>query len=94
MAEEWLSIAPQAPLTAIDTTGAGDSFNASYLASRLLGELPSVSVKEAHSTAAKVISAHGALVPLDDDCFVASSPASVSKRFLETSDAEGTLRQQ
>ena len=64
--EEGHSIKPEAFVTAVDTTGAGDSFNASYLANRLLGALPLAAVEKAHRVATRVICAPGALVPLED----------------------------
>ena len=64
--EEGHSIKPEAFVTAVDTTGAGDSFNASYLANRLLGALPLAAVEKAHRIATRVICAPGALVPLED----------------------------
>jgi 2-dehydro-3-deoxygluconokinase len=47
----------------VDTTGAGDSFNGSYLAARLAG-LPSVeATRKAHAVAAAVVQVRGALAP-------------------------------
>lgn len=48
---------------AIDTTGAGDSFNAAYLFSRLAGVSIGDSVKRAHELAAAVVTCKGAIVP-------------------------------
>ncbi len=46
----------------IDTTGAGDSFNGTYLAARLQGATPEDAARQAHEVAARVIGATGALV--------------------------------
>jgi 2-dehydro-3-deoxygluconokinase len=47
----------------IDTTGAGDSFNAAYLASRLRGGTPLEAVTAGHALAARVIQHPGAILP-------------------------------
>jgi 2-dehydro-3-deoxygluconokinase len=47
----------------VDTTAAGDSFNAAYLAARLAGIPPAVAVMWGHRLAAIVVSHRGAIVP-------------------------------
>ena len=49
----------------IDTTGAGDSFNAGYLAARLMGLIPADAATKGHQLAVRVISHHGAIIPRD-----------------------------
>ena len=49
----------------VDTTGAGDSFNGAYLASRLAGLDPVEAVRKAHQVAAAVIQVRGALAPFE-----------------------------
>lgn len=49
----------------VDTTGAGDSFNGSYLAARLLGIEPAEAVQRAHRVAAAVVQVKGALAPVE-----------------------------
>ena len=47
----------------VDTTAAGDSFNAGYLARRLAGDLPAAAALQGHRLAGIVIQHRGAIVP-------------------------------
>ncbi|MBT7533449.1 MAG: sugar kinase, partial [Gammaproteobacteria bacterium] len=49
--------------TPIDTTGAGDSFNGTYLACRIQGVTPENAARQAHTIAAQVVAHKGAIIP-------------------------------
>ncbi len=59
------AIPAQSVTTPVDTTGAGDSFNGSYLAARLAGQQPAEAVRSAHRVAAAVVQVRGALAPYE-----------------------------
>lgn len=59
------SLVPAVKVEAVDTTGAGDSFNGAYLATRLLGDAPVDAARRAHAVAAAVVQARGALAPFE-----------------------------
>jgi 2-dehydro-3-deoxygluconokinase len=56
-------VAPKPGAKSVDPTGAGDSFNGSYLAARAAGATPLEAAEKAHATAGTVIGHKGALVP-------------------------------
>ncbi|MEM7253090.1 MAG: sugar kinase [Pseudomonadota bacterium] len=51
-----------APVTPVDTTAAGDSFNAAYVAARMLGRDVTQAVHAGQRLAAQVVQAHGAIM--------------------------------
>lgn len=58
---DWV---PACTLTkVVDTTAAGDSFNAGYLSARLKGFEPLEAAKKGHELAAQVVSFPGAIIP-------------------------------
>jgi 2-dehydro-3-deoxygluconokinase len=56
------TIVQPTPVEAVDTTGAGDSFNGAYLAARLVGASPQAAARQAHRVAGLVVRRHGAIV--------------------------------
>ena len=56
-------IAVPAAVTPVDTTAAGDSFNAGYLVGRRRGETAAAAARLGHRLAARVIGHRGAIIP-------------------------------
>jgi len=63
MAQDQHHVPVPAAVTPIDASGAGDAFNAAYLAARLAGETSSNAAVAGHRLAAEVIRHPGALMP-------------------------------
>jgi len=58
-------VAPQPVPDVIDTTAAGDSFGAAYMAARLSGRDPQAAARAGHRLAGAVIRVRGAIIPLE-----------------------------
>ncbi|TPG52387.1 sugar kinase [Roseomonas nepalensis] len=56
-------VPPPAPVKPVDTTGAGDSFAAAYLAARLRGASPEAAALAGHRLAGVVVQHPGAIIP-------------------------------
>ncbi|GLS92692.1 2-dehydro-3-deoxygluconokinase [Psychromonas marina] len=61
-ADETISVPATKVANVVDTTAAGDSFAAGYMAKRVLGETSEVSAKKGHQLAGTVIQHKGALI--------------------------------
>ena len=62
--DKLISVVPEPVSGVIDTTGAGDSFNAGYIAARLAEKDPTQAAKFAHCVAGRVICSRGALLDM------------------------------
>lgn len=58
-----VDVGTDAVATPVDTTAAGDSFNAGYLATRLAGGDPETAARNGHRLAVEVIRYRGAIIP-------------------------------
>jgi 2-dehydro-3-deoxygluconokinase len=61
---DLFSVAPEPVQDIVDTTGAGDSFNAGYLAARMSKHKPPEAAKLGHRVAGRVIRERGALLAM------------------------------
>lgn len=60
---DWFHVAARRVDAVVDTTAAGDSFAAAYIAARATGDAPPVAAARGHALAAVVIGHRGALIP-------------------------------
>jgi 2-dehydro-3-deoxygluconokinase len=75
------TVAAEPVTSVVDTTAAGDSFAAGYLAARLAGAEPAEAARRAHRLAGAVVQHRGAIIPraaMPDGCRVAVSPGGAS----------------
>ena len=63
VADKDMELVPANKVTVVDTTSAGDSFNAGYLAARLGGASVPDAARAGHSLASVVIQHRGAIIP-------------------------------
>ena len=60
---DTLQVAAKDVAEVLDTTAAGDSFNAAYIAARIRGDGPGDAARSGHRLAARVVAHRGAIVP-------------------------------
>ena len=58
-----LRVPVEEPVRVVDTTAAGDSFNAAYMAARLAGLAPTEAARVGHRVAGAVVGHPGAIIP-------------------------------
>lgn len=64
-AQDWVAVAAERVARVVDTTAAGDSFGAGYLAARLRGLPPAEALSVGNRLAAAVIQCPGAIIPVE-----------------------------
>ncbi len=64
MSEGVIESVEAKPVSVVDTTAAGDSFNAAYISSRLKGESVTDACRAGHELAGQVIQHQGAIMPI------------------------------
>ena len=64
--DQDLQLVPSQQVTVVDSTAAGDSFNAGFLASKIQGESSESAALAAHKLASTVIQYRGAIIPLGE----------------------------
>lgn len=63
--QEMRELVESNKVAVVDTTSAGDSFNAGYFAARIAGQDPVSAAEAGHNLASVVIQHRGAIIPLD-----------------------------